>query len=154
MVDKEVRQAILKEMIQQQKLTTQDELLHHLQAQGVNVTQSTISRDMKDIGVVKQHQEDGSIAYVLQESIDQQKQIEHLTEMLQEHVVAVTPIQFVLLIRTTIEMANVIAALFDEGLLKEVVGTIAGADTIVVFCRNENDCQNLAQRLEQMMKKG
>lgn len=150
-MDKEQRQSILREVIQMQTIHTQEYLLQALEEKGVNVTQSTISRDMKEIGVVKHHQSDGQSIYVLQESISRQKQLKHLSEVMVDHVESMTAIQFVLVLKTTLEMANVIAAILDEGLFNEIVGTLAGADTIVIFCKDNDDCLSLQDKLQQMI---
>lgn len=150
-MDKGFRQSILRSVIQDQKIATQEELLHALEQKGVHVTQSTISRDMKDIGVTKKH-ERHCMYYVLQESIDRENQLRHLGSMMKENMLSMTMIQFVLVIRTKIEMANVLAAIFDEGWFEQVVGTLAGADTIVIFCKNEADCITLKEEIDKLIE--
>lgn len=150
-MDKGLRQSILRSIIQEQQITTQEELLFALENKGVHVTQSTISRDMREIGVIKRH-ENRRMYYVLQESIDRENQLRRLGGMMKDNVTGMTMIQFVLVIRTKIEMANVLAAIFDEGWFKEIVGTLAGADTIVIFCKNEQDCQTLKEEIDRLIE--
>lgn len=150
-MDKGLRQSILRSIIQEQQIATQEELLFALENKGVHVTQSTISRDMREIGVIKRH-ENRRMYYVLQESIDRENQLHRLGSMMKDNVTGMTMIQFVLVIRTKIEMANVLAAIFDEGWFKEIVGTLAGADTIVIFCKNEQDCQTLKEEIDRLIE--
>ena len=150
-MDKGLRQSILRSIIQEQQIATQEELLFALENKGVHVTQSTISRDMREIGVIKRH-ENRRMYYVLQESIDRENQLHRLGSMMKDNVTGMTMIQFVLVIRTKIEMANVLAAIFDEGWFKEIVGTLAGADTIVIFCKNEQDCQTLKEGIDRLIE--
>lgn len=151
MLNKRERQDFLKEIIEHKQVATQDELLYYLQKEGYFVTQSTISRDMKELGVIKTRGEDGELYYTLPESLALRSQYLAFEQMVAENVLRIQQVEFVVVMRTIIDMANMIAAIIDGGIFEEAVGTVAGADTVAIFCKNKAASETLARRLEEMM---
>lgn len=149
-MNKKERQMILRQVILGQKLKTQEELNQALQAEGVQVTQPTISRDMRDLGIRKLQDEDKQSYYALPESIALRSQFQAFERLLKENVLTLDRVEFVLIMRTRIDMANIIAAMIDEGIFSEVLGTTAGADTIAIFCRGVKEAKQLYEILMKM----
>lgn len=149
-LNKRQRQDYLRGLISKEQIGTQDELLYWLQKAGIQVTQSTISRDIHEMGIVKVRGEDGYLYYALPESIALRSQYLEFEHLVHENVLSIRHIEFVIVLRTVIDMANIIAAIIDEGIFEETVGTVAGADTIAIFCHNQEASQTLANRLEKM----
>lgn len=126
------RQAIIKELIASQTIETQEELLRLLEVQGIEATQATISRDIRELKVIKARNTEGKTYYHLYQdaTIDSDA---HLIEMIQEIVTKVERVQFMTIVHTTTGSADLIAALLDEMKSTDIVATMAGTDTLLVI---------------------
>lgn len=146
------RQALILELVEQQPVTSQEQLRALLSAQGIEATQATLSRDVRDLGLVKRAADGayqrgstaaaapgGDAAAVLRRAVD-----EYLRQ--QETV------QQLLVLRTDPGQAQPLAIALDRARLPEVVGTIGGDDTILVICRSPDQAAALADRLENMRR--
>lgn len=149
-MNKKERQEILRRLIQKEKIVTQEALIQRLHEEGVKATQSTISRDMKELQITKLRDENQPSYYILPESLALREQYLNLENLIRENVVNIYQVQFVVIVRTKIDMANIIAAIIDDGIFSEVLGTIAGADTIAIFCQNEEKSQRLYELFSEM----
>lgn len=149
-MNKKERQEILRRLIQKEKIVTQEVLIQRLHEEGVKATQSTISRDMKELQITKLRDENQPSYYILPESLALREQYLNLENLIRENVVNIYRVQFVVIVRTKIDMANIIAAIIDDGIFSEVLGTIAGADTIAIFCQNEEKSQRLYELFSEM----
>lgn len=138
------RQALIKQLILQHDIETQDELIELLEDQGVKATQATVSRDIRELSVVKTRAKNGNVKYTIftQSAVSDE---EKLKESVRDSVIKIQQVQFVNVVHTTLGTANVVAAVIDELNYPEIAGTLAGADTIVIFSPDEPSAKKMNQ---------
>jgi transcriptional regulator of arginine metabolism len=137
-VNKTYRQGQILRLIRSKKIHTQDQLCNELAAVGIAATQVTLSRDMRELGLVK-----GSEGYRQVESTSGPGIATMAAEFLWDAVVA----QNLIVLKTAPGHANSVAISLDQEDWPEVVGTIAGDDTILVVCPDHSIAQQLQKRL-------
>ncbi len=144
-VGKKNRQLLIKEIISQYSIESQQQLLDKLVESGIEATQATISRDIRELKMVKTHDTNGAIKYdILPEKAIEP--IDNLKEVFKEHVIRVTHVQVMNVINTSLGTANIVAADLDELSIPEIVGTLAGTDTIVLISKSEEDAKVLNEK--------
>ena len=99
-MNKEERQKIIRQLISQNTIETQEELLALLSRNGVNATQSTISRDARELSIVKTYQEDGKIKYTIVDQASEKDSEKKLREALQGSLKRIEQVAFIVLIHT------------------------------------------------------
>ncbi|WP_430603813.1 arginine repressor [Enterococcus sp. DIV0724b] len=147
-MNKEERQKIIRRLVTQNTIETQDELLALLRKNGVNATQSTISRDARELYIVKTYQEDGKIKYSIVDQESQKNSENKLRESLQETLKKIEQVGFIVLIHTENGLADVITNYIDEVKYEEIAGTVAGSDTIIIITYSEKLAQNFVKKIE------
>ena len=144
---KALRHHRILELVTREPLVTQEQLVKRLAEQGFQVTQATLSRDIKELGLVKTA--DGyTTPEAVAEPVTSSPSIAHL---LREFVVDIREAQNLLVIKTTTGSAQPVAAALDAAAWSEVLGTLAGDDTILVVSANSADCRELGERLRELM---
>jgi transcriptional regulator of arginine metabolism len=126
------RQAIV-ELVSAERLGSQEEIRTRLATRGHQATQSTISRDLEELGLARVHDADG-VRYVLPEAAGTSSSA-RLRRLLEEFAVAFVRTDVGLIVRTPPGAANVLAEGIDRAGLPEVAGTIAGDNTILIVGR-------------------
>lgn len=139
---KTTRQGIIKRLIQENDILTQEELIRLLQAEGVTATQATVSRDVRELGIVKGHSQEGRIKYVLVDPPITSTN-DRLEEAIIDSVEQVSCVQFMVVIQTYLGSANIVAAIIDDMKLPEVAGTLAGANTLAIITHSNEEAQGL-----------
>jgi transcriptional regulator of arginine metabolism len=130
---KNQRQHRIAKLLESQPVTSQAQLVALLGAEGVEATQTTVSRDLEDLGAVKVRLPGGDTAYALPELPTQQLAPEdHLRRVLGEWVVEVAYSGSLVVLRTPPGSAHVVGSALDRSGLEGVVGTVAGDDTVLV----------------------
>jgi transcriptional regulator of arginine metabolism len=147
------RQARIVELITKRAVRSQGELLALLEASGIETTQATLSRDLDDLGAVKLRGADGGTpVYVIPEDGSPVRGVEggttRLSRMLGELLVSADASGNLAVLRTPPGAAHYLASALDRAALHDVVGTIAGDDTIFVVAREPLTGAELAQRLQ------
>ena len=132
------RQLAIKQIINNYDIATQEELLHYLNKEGVEATQATISRDIKEMHLVKTTTSNGNVKYTLFQN-NKMSNEEKLQSTLGEVVIKLTRVQFMTILMTIPGNAHVIGALMDAIDFPEKVGTIAGNDTCLIISKNEEE---------------
>ncbi len=132
------RQLAIKQIINNYDVGTQEELLHYLKEEGVEATQATISRDIKEMHLVKTTTSNGNVKYALFQN-NKMSTEEKLQSTLGEVTIKLTRVQFLTILMTIPGNAHVIGALMDAIDFPEKVGTIAGNDTCIIISKNEED---------------
>lgn len=136
-------------LLRREIVTSQAELVALLKRHGERVTQATLSRDLEELGAFKARLPDGRVAYRLPEEPPQNGG--HLRRMLAEFVTAVDASGPIVVLRTPPGCAQPVARALDNASEKDVIGTIAGDDTVLVVCREGVAGRTVARRLESMM---
>jgi transcriptional regulator of arginine metabolism len=148
MVMKSRRQSVIVEIVGREEITSQEQLRTRLKTRGYDVTQATLSRDIRDVGLVKRLS-DG--AYQLQgaEPAVPLSAGVALQRALAEYASGVDCVQQLIVVRTGAGMAQPLALAIDRAKLDEVVGTLAGDDTILVISRDARQAKALARQMEE-----
>lgn len=145
---KSSRHSKIIEIISEYPIETQDELLSKLKTEGYKVTQATISRDIKDLRLVKTLGGDGKYRYT--ESAAGSSDIRsNFDQIFFSSVVSMDLAQNIVVIKTLSGMANAVCAALDSTGNSSIVGTIAGDDTIFVACRSNDHAKSLVNSLKQ-----
>jgi len=145
---KAYRQAAILELVDHDAIHTQEALRRKLRGRGFDVTQATLSRDIKELGLAKRAG-DGAYQRASTGPADRPGQGETaLRRAAAEYLRRVDQVQQFLVLRTDPAQAQPLAVAIDRALPAEVVGTIAGDDTILVIARDSRRAQAFARRLE------
>lgn len=144
------RQSLIRRIITEQPVSTQEELLAKLQEVGVKATQATISRDIREMKLVKSHDENKQVRYALFSKPSETLNEERLKSAVKREVLKIQIVQFMIVVLTEKDGADVVTNWLDEAAYPEVAATIAGVDTFIVICRSEEDAQAFAEKLEKM----
>ena len=139
------RQAIV-ELVSGERLGSQEEIRSRLAQLGHQATQSTISRDLEELGLARVHDAEG-LRYVVPEAGTSTPSSARLRRLLAEFAVAFVRTDVGLIVRTPPGAANVLAEGIDRAGLPEVAGTIAGDDTIFLAAREGTTGAELAEQL-------
>ncbi len=146
-MSKRTRQNTLLELVQQQPYRNQDELRRALARRGFEVTQATLSRDIHELGLVKTT--DG---YAPQEGEQTaEATLPPAIRLVREFVLDVKEAQNLLVVRTAPGSAQPVAAALDAEGWTEVVGTVAGDDTLLIISQNRRSAQKMAARIRGML---
>ena len=144
---KKERHQLIKKMITEEKLATQKDIQDRLEVRNVFVTQTTLSRDLREIGLIKV-KKNGMVYYVLAnetEKID-------LVEFLSHHLEGIARAEFTLVLHTKLGEAAVLANIVDENKDEAILGTVAGANTLLVICRDQQVAKVMEERLLDLMR--
>ena len=140
------RQSRILELIRNNDIRTQDELAELLNADGYNVTQATVSRDIRELKLTKIGVSGGfKYAEMRQAGTDTGKR---LARVLKEGIVSVDYAQNILVIKTLQGMAMAVAAAVDAMDNSEIIGTIAGDDTVLCVVKTEEKAIKTIERLK------
>ena len=147
---KKNRHAKILELIDKYDISTQEELLEKLLECGVEVTQATVSRDIKELRLVKHPSSNGQYKYSLATSADE-KYMKYYA-IFAESVTTTDYAQNICMLKCHPGTAQAACAAIDALGLTEVLGTIAGDDTIFILCRTERAAQNTKREIETLLK--
>lgn len=147
------RQAKILEIVQKQVISTQKDLLDALCLQGYSVTQATVSRDIQRLHLTKETCEDGQRRYTMAKTMDAEAQ-KALMHMFRHAVVSVQRAANLVVIRTVNAGAAAAAAAIDELNMPDVVGTVAGDDTIFVAAPTEAAARAMSERFTRLLRTG
>lgn len=137
-MSKKERQAKLLELIDNQEIETQEELTRLLREHGADVTQATVSRDINELKISKVSIGRGRQKYVAMGGDDSHLAAKYV-RVLKDGFVSMDNAQNIVVVRTVSGMAMAVAAALDAMNLKEVVGSIAGDDTIMMAIRSTDE---------------
>jgi transcriptional regulator of arginine metabolism len=142
------RQHRIARLLEEQPVSSQVQLVELLAAEGVIATQATVSRDLEELGALKVRIPGGSMAYAIPEhSKDRPAPDDHLRRLMGEFVVEVAHSANLVVLRTPPGSAHVIGSAIDRAGFPEVLGTVAGDDTLVVVCAEQVGGAEVAGRL-------
>lgn len=149
---KTTRQNLIKNLIKEQVISTQDELVNALKNAGVEATQSTVSRDIREMELTKT-MIDGKLRYKVPVSFSQSNGSNvRYGDVLGAGLDSVVVASQLLVIKTVSGMAMAVAAAIDAMNLGEIAGTIAGDDTIMVALKDSEDAQFVLSKIEELKK--
>lgn len=144
---KKNRHKLIKEIIENHKITTQEDLINHLETYNVMITQTTVSRDLTEMSLSKTRDENGLYYYSLPSEIPTDEFASKFMTIFRESVISIAHTGILLVIKCYTGMGNAACAALDSMNLPEIVGTIAGDDTIFVAVTTEEMCERLIEKL-------
>ena len=144
------RHSKIVELIGKYEIGTQEELAQMLNEAGFNVTQATVSRDIRELKLTKVQAENGRQRYVVLEAPRGTSAIKYI-RILKDGFVSMDMAQNILVIKTVSGMAMAVAAAMDAIQMHEIVGCIAGDDTIMCAVRSVDDTIILMEKLKKMV---
>lgn len=142
------RQAVILDVIQREPIRSQEQLRRRVKAAGFDVTQATLSRDIREIGLVKGGA-DGAYQAPAEPLPQASAAVSTLQRALSEYLARVDQVQQLVVLRTGPGQAQLLALAVDRARLPEVVGTIAGDDTILIVALDARRARALVKRLEE-----
>ena len=145
------RHAKIIELISKFQIETQEELADHLNKEGFKVTQATVSRDIRELKLTKVALSNGRQKYVAL-SENKEDMTEKYVRVFRDGFVSMDMAQNILVIKTVSGMAMAVAAALDAMDCHEIVGSIAGDDTIMCAVRTVEDTTALMGRLRRIME--
>lgn len=148
---KQKRQNKIVELIENHAIETQEDLAEQLKAAGFTVTQATISRDIRELKLSKVPMGNGQQKYVVLKQ-DEGKLGDKYIRVLRDGFISMDMAQNILVIKTVSGMAMAVAAALDKIKMKEIVGSIAGDDTIMVAVRSTEDTKTVMEHIHKMLK--
>lgn len=151
-VSKRERQHAILELLGTREIASQEELRQLLLKRGWDVTQSTLSRDLRDLRVARVSTPDG-VRYVAGESGADDGSRAPLAAILPQLFLSIDGVGPLLVLRTVIGGAQPVASAVDSEGSADVLGTIAGDDTILMICRSEQARERMARRLTSLAKR-
>lgn len=149
---KKNRQDLIKRLIETNKISTQAELVRELSKKGIKINQPTISRDFRELGVIKVIKELGKIFYQIPSDADSVSTDEFRYKFL-NLVVDIKHAANLILIKTYPGEAQGVAKVIDNAKFDTVLGTVAGDDTIIVVANTKPDVKKIL-RIFDVVKKG
>jgi transcriptional regulator of arginine metabolism len=145
------RQHRIVQILEKSAVSSQAQLVEILAAAGVEATQATVSRDLEEIGAVKVRAAGGESVYAVPDlPKDRVAPEDHLRRVLGDWVVEVSASANLVVVRTPPGSAHVVASALDRAGLPEILGTVAGDDTIIVVAVEEVGGAGLAERLSSL----
>lgn len=142
------RQALIRDLVEHEAITSQEQLRTRLKARGIDATQATLSRDIRELGLIKRAA-DGAYRRAsagLTPAVDPEEECRTAVD---DYLRRYDVVDQLVVLKTDAGQAQPLAVAIDRAGLAEVVGTIAGDDTILVICRSAPDAAGLSKRLEE-----
>lgn len=145
------RQAKMLELIKKNDIETQEELSDYLEKEGYQVTQATVSRDIRELKLTKVAMSNGRQKYVALQETDEDLSKKYV-RVFRDGFVSMDMAQNILVIKTVSGMAMAVAAALDAMSMHEIVGSIAGDDTIMCAIRSVDETLIVMNRLRKIVE--
>lgn len=146
---KSARHNLILEIIDSMEIETQEELAEELKNRGVRVTQATVSRDIKELRLLKVLSEHGGYKYATVERAEKGMN-DRFARILADSIVHVESVNNLIVVNTLTASANAAGEAIDSMKWKEVMGTIAGDNTLLIIARSEEAAEALMARFKAM----
>ena len=148
---KKQRHAKIVELIEKHDIETQEELADFLKEAGFYVTQATVSRDIRELQLTKIPTGDGKQKYIVLRQ-DDSHLVDKYIRVLKDGLLSMDMAQNILVIKTVSGMASAVAVAVDAMKFKEIVGSIAGDDTIMMAVRTIEDTKVVMEKIHKMLE--
>ena len=137
MLGKPQRQHRILRILEQQPVSSQGQLVQLLEAEGIVATQATVSRDLEDLGAVKVRIPGGTLAYAIPDYTRGERagSDDHLKRLMSEFVLEVAHSANIVVLRTPPGSAHVVGSALDRAGVADILGTVAGDDTLFLVVR-------------------
>ena len=142
----------IKEIVQSKAIETQEELAAALLEEGIEVTQATVSRDIKELMLIKIPTGDGHYRYALSPEENVVLSRSRINRLFQDSIIKVDSSINLIVLHTIPGSAQSVAFSIDHAKWTEIIGTLAGDDTILLIARTESDVPTVISRITDLMK--
>ena len=149
---KRFRYTKIKEIVQSRPIETQEELAKALQQEGIEVTQATVSRDIKELMLIKVPTSDGHYRYALSPEQNILMSKNRMARLFQDSIVRVDSCLNQIVVHTLPGSADMVASAIDHAKWENIIGTIAGDDTILIITDGEASVPKLTKLIISLMK--
>ncbi len=146
------RQSMILEIIEQEAIDTQEQLQQRLFERGVTCTQATISRDIKQLHLIKEPVGQGKYRYAVSVQRNKLNVADKLRTIFRESIISVESAQNLVVIKTMAGLANAAAAALDNMNIPYVVGTLAGDDTALLIMRDSESAKSFCNEIHEMIR--
>ena len=144
------RQSAILDVVEHEAVRSQEQLRQRLSARGFVVTQATLSRDIKELGLLKRSSDGAYQPGAAGAAPSAATAMGALARALTEYLVHIEPVQQLIVLRTGAGQAQLLGLAIDRARLDEVVGTLAGDDTILVIARDPKSAQSVVKKLRDL----
>src|SRR5660398_264064 len=151
MLSKRRRQQLVVGLVGKHRVGTQIELTRRLSRAGVEVTQATVSRDIRELGLRKVRDEMGNAHYSVADDDEPRDPVKACRNMLEEFAISITPAQNLVVVRSESGTAPGLGRVLDELQHELVIGTVAREDRVVVVTSDQGDADSLAGYLGELV---
>ena len=145
------RQSKILELIAAKEIETQDELVTELRNLNYDVTQATISRDIKELGLIKILSDSKKYKYAFVDSTSTQQMSDKFAGIFKESIISIKPAKNLVVVKTLKGMASAIGAFIDKMNLEYSLGCVYGEDTVMVICTDDDDALLTYEKLSTML---
>ena len=149
---KNARQAEILNIVQSTEVETQEQLLSALKAKGFTATQATVSRDIKELRLVKELTGQGKYRYAVSVQRNRLNVADKLRTIFRESIISVDYAQNIVVIKTMAGLANAAAAALDSMSIPYMVGSLAGDDTAMLVMRDMESARSFCEEIHEMLK--
>lgn len=143
------RQSAILDVVEHEAVRSQEQLRQRLSSRGFEVTQATLSRDIKELGLLKRSS-DGAYQPSGVDATSSTSAVEAMGRALAEYLVSIEPVQQLIVLHTGAGQAQLLGLAIDRARLSEVVGTIAGDDTILIIARDAKTAQAVVKQFQDL----
>jgi transcriptional regulator of arginine metabolism len=150
-MSKSQRQHLLAKILEEQAVSSQVKLVGLLKTEGIDVTQATLSRDLEELGAVKVRVPVGDSVYAIPDNpTERVLPIDYLRRVLGEWLMEVSVSNNIVVLRTPPGSAHVVASAVDRAGLSEIIGTVAGDDTVLLVTAPNTTGEEVSKRLKDL----
>ena len=146
------RHAKILELIREQDIDTQEELLKNLRDCGFDVTQATVSRDIKELQIVKISDQQGGTKYACSTNLEGDASSYRFKNVLMEAVRSITPAENIVVIKSYPGMGSAVGASIDMLHDEQIVGSLAGDDTVFIVVKTKEEAKIFAEELQSIIE--
>lgn len=150
MLSKRHRHQLIRSLTKEGRIGTQVELVQALKALGCEVTQATISRDVRELGLERRRDDRGRFRYVLPESDERRDPEAACAHMLAEFATEVVAAQNLVLVKSEVGTAPGMGRVIDELRHELILGTVAGDDTVLIVTADSESARSVAEYLTEL----
>lgn len=148
---KKSRQKLITDLVEAYSIGTQEELLAMLAERGYDVTQATVSRDVKELRLAKTLDDKGDYRYTVEKNATDDT-VSKFNSIFSESVISTDYAGHMCVVRCYAGLAQAACAAFDSMNFNQVLGTLAGDDTIFILCKDEKDASIITTTINKMLK--
>ena len=152
MTDKTQRHSAIREIVVSRRVASQEELRRQLAKRGWEVTQSTLSRDLRELRLARIPDDTGAVRYAFSEKGGSDDEARRLDMIVPQFIVGVEAVQVMIVVRTVASGAQPVAEALDHAGWPDIAGTIAGDNTVLILCRSTSGRARVLRRLKDYLR--